>query len=267
MMQLFDLINQLNTDKFCACNIYDNDTNVFIHRNITHLQILNKFETAEDFFENLKEKGHENLTIQPRRKNGNNFKDDGNEFKISSVVEAKKMEETKVDRLPEKKKKKKKKSKSKDLLGLGMADIFDLKVQARERDNFEKQLDKVTKERDVIQEKYDVIKEEQLLTKYTVQKSDSFNNTLGAAIKQLPLIAQSFGYGANAPGLSGAENQDDQDLSEVQILMIDTVKLLDNDTLTILQSIANKFFDPENEADFFEDLRKVLETHKMISDE
>ena len=64
MEQLDDLMDKLNSDKFCAVTVYDRDTSKPIFRNVTHEQIKNDYGTAEEFFEKVFADGYKKLTLQ-----------------------------------------------------------------------------------------------------------------------------------------------------------------------------------------------------------
>ena len=84
MEQLDDLMDKLNSDKFCAVTVYDRDTSKPIFRNVTHEQIKNDYGTAEEFFEKVFADGYKKLTLQEKRKNGANaFKMEGDTFDVS----------------------------------------------------------------------------------------------------------------------------------------------------------------------------------------
>ena len=84
MEQLDDLMDKLNSDKFCAVTVYDRDTSKPIFRNVTHEQIKNDYGTAEEFFEKVFADGFKKISLQEKRKNGANaFKMEGDPFDVS----------------------------------------------------------------------------------------------------------------------------------------------------------------------------------------
>ena len=140
MEQLDDLMDKLNSDKFCAVTVYDRGTSKPIFRNVTHEQIKNDYGTAEEFFEKVFAEGYKKLTLQEKRKNGANaFKIEGDTFDVSFGSTAE------VQPKQSAKKKKKKKMKS-GLMGLGMTEIFDLKMQAYDRGELARKLEESQRE-------------------------------------------------------------------------------------------------------------------------
>ena len=138
MEQLDDLMDKLNSDKFCAVTVYDRDTSKPIFRNVTHEQIKNDYGTSEEFFEKVFAEGYKQITLQEKRKNGANaFKMEGEPFDVSfgNTTEV----------MPKQTSKKKKKKKS-GLMGLGMTEIFDLKLQAYDRVELAKKLEESERE-------------------------------------------------------------------------------------------------------------------------
>ncbi|MGC4041982.1 MAG: hypothetical protein QM710_14655 [Flavobacterium sp.] len=260
MEQLDDLMDKLNTDKFCAVTVYDRNTSKPIFRNVTHEQIINEHGTAEEFFEKVFADGYKKLTLQEKRKNGANaFKMEGESFDVSFGSN-----EAEPKQIAKKKKKKKKRG----LMGLGMTEIFDLKLQAYDRAELARKLEESEKENKELKAKNDALNEEKLQKRYTKESNDSLNNMLLGVVKQAPLILK--GLGLNVPIESGglsmasADDIENDSYSDVKKSFLDIVKSLDDDTVTLLQVIYQKISEKNENNIFSQQLFELLQQHQML---
>jgi hypothetical protein len=267
MEQLDDLMDRLGSDKFCAVTIYDRDTSKTIFRNVTHEQIKNDYETAEAFFEKIYDDGCTRLTVQEKRKNGTNaFKVEGEPFEVTfgNTPQAKQREEVPEVTVQKKKKKKKKKS---GLMGLGMAEIFDLKLQAYDRGELARKLEETLKENRELKTKNDELNEEKLQKRYTKESNDSLNNMLLGVVKQAPLILKGFGF--NVPLESGglaiaSDDLQDESYSEAKKSFLEIIKTLDDDTIVLLSVIYQKINEKSENNVFSQELFQLLQQHQML---
>ncbi|MCL9806956.1 hypothetical protein NAT51_15575 [Flavobacterium amniphilum] len=268
MEQLDDLMDKLASDKFCAVTVYDRTTSKPIFRNITHEQIKNDYGTSEEFFEKLYSDGFTKLTIQEKRKNGvNAFKIEGDPFDVT-FGEIQSKSRDKEEELMTASKKKKKKKKSVGLLGLGIADIFDLKLQARDRDELAKKLEESEKYNRELKAKNEELTEEKLQRKYTKESNDSLNNMLLGVVKQAPIILKGLGF--NVPVESGGlamasqEDLEDENYSDAKKAFLDITKTLDDDTITLLTVIYQKINEKSENNLFSQELFGLLQKHQML---
>ena len=238
MEQLDDLMDKLASDKFCAVTVYDRTTSKPIFRNITHEQIKNDYGTSEEFFEKLYSDGFTKLTIQEKRKNGvNAFKLEGDPFDVT-FGEIVSNTSNSDDEPKQTAKKKKKKKKSAGLMGLGIADIFDLKLQARDRDELARKLEESEKYNREQKAKNEELTEEKLQRKYTKESNDSLNNMLLGVVKQAPIILKGLGF--NVPvensglAMASPEDLEDENSSDAKKAFMDIVRTLDDDTIALL---------------------------------
>ena len=268
MEQLDDLMDKLASDKFCAVTVYDRTTSKPIFRNITHEQIKNDYGTSEEFFEKLYGDGFTKLTIQEKRKNGiNAFKIEGDPFDVTfgEIISNSKDIDGEPKQSPKKKKKKKK---SAGLMGLGIADIFDLKLQARDRDELAKKLEESEKNNRELKAKNEELTEEKLQRKYTKESNDSLNNMLLGVVKQAPLILKGLGF--NVPvengGLAMASPEDfeDENYSDAKKAFLDIIRTLDDDTITLLSVIYQKINEKSENNLFSQELFGLLQKHQML---
>lgn len=268
MEQLDDLMDKLASDKFCAVTVYDRTTSKPIFRNITHEQIKNEYGTSEEFFEKIYSDGFTKLTIQEKRKNGvNAFKIEGDPFDVTfgEIVSNSKDTDDEPKQTPKKKKKKKK---SAGLMGLGIADIFDLKLQARDRDELAKKLEESEKYNRELKAKNEELAEEKLQRKYTKESNDSLNNMLLGVVKQAPIILKGLGF--NVPVESGGlamaspEDLEDENYSDAKKAFMDITRTLDDDTITLLSVIYQKINEKTENNIFSQELFGLLQKHQML---
>lgn len=268
MEQLDDLMDKLASDKFCAVTVYDRTTSKPIFRNITHEQIKNDYGTSEEFFEKLYGDGFTKLTIQEKRKNGiNAFKIEGDPFDVTfgEIISNSRDADDEPKQIPKKKKKKKK---SAGLMGLGIADIFDLKLQARDRDELTKKLEESEKYIRELKAKNEELTEEKLQRKYTKESNDSLNNMLLGVVKQAPIILKGLGF--NVPVESGGlamaspEDLEDENYSDAKKAFLDITRTLDDDTITLLSVIYQKINEKTENNIFSQELFGLLQKHQML---
>lgn len=265
MSKLDNLINNLNNDRFQAVTIVDNDTGEKICQNLLGTDIIEKYGSAEDFFDNLDSKTGLNLTIISRRKNGSVFKT-VDTFEIEPDEEPVKKSQGSKESIRKKKKKKKKKN---EFFGLGFPDVLDMKISAFEKNRLEAENIKLAEQNDILKRRNDELERNELERKYTVQKSDSFNNMLTGLISQAPTILKAVGLKVDVPnaaiGLSAPE-MEDENISPVQKEFIEVVKNTSDEMIQILYGIIAKIESGEDN-DFAVELDKVLRTFKIIQED
>ena len=268
MEQLDDLMDRLGSDKFCAVTVTESQSSKPIFRNVTHEQIKNEYGTPESFFEKLYSEGYTKLTIQEKRKNGANaFKIEGEPFDVT-FGESEKKSKTKESEPMEAPKKKKKKKKSSGLMGLGIAEIFDLKLQAHDRGELARKLEETQRENRELKARNDELNEEKLQKRYTKESNDSLNNMLLGVVKQAPLILKGLGF--NVPvetsGLAMATADDLQDdtYSDAKKAFLDIIKTLDDDTIVLLSVIYQKINEKSENNVFSQELFGLLQKHQML---
>ena len=255
-------MDKLNSDKFCAVTVYDRGTSKPIFRNVTHEQIKNDYGTAEEFFEKVFAEGYKKLTLQEKRKNGANaFKIEGDTFDVSFGSTAE------VQPKQSAKKKKKKKMKS-GLMGLGMTEIFDLKMQAYDRGELARKLEESQRENKELKAKNEELNEEKLQKRYTKESNDSLNNMLLGVVKQAPIILKGLGFNipieANGLGVASADDIENDTYSEVKKSFLETIKSLDDDTIALLQVIYQKINEKSENNVFSQELFELLQQNQML---
>jgi len=265
MERLDDLMDKLNSDKFCAVTVYDRNTSKPIYRNVTHEQIKNEYQTSEEFFEKLYNDGHTKLSIQEKRKNGiNAFKIEGEPFDV--IFGESKSNDNDDEPMQEAKKKKKKKKSG--LMGLGIAEIFDLKLQAHDRSELARKLEESEKQNRELKAKNDELTEEKLQRRYTKESNDSLNNMLLGVVKQAPLILKGLGFNvpveSNGLAMASAEDLDNGNYSDAKKAFLDIIKTLDDDTIVLLSVIYQKINEKSEDNLFSQELFGLLQKHQML---
>ena len=165
------------------------------------------------------------------------------------------------------KKKKKKKMKS-GLMGLGMTEIFDLKMQAYDRGELARKLEESQRENKELKAKNEELNEEKLQKRYTKESNDSLNNMLLGVVKQAPIILKGLGF--NVPvettglGLATTDDTENENYSEVKKSFLETIKNLDDDTIALLQVIYQKINEKSENNVFSQELFELLQQHQML---
>lgn len=264
MKQLKSLMQKLNTDVYASVTVYDRDTEAYIYRNMLNKTIIDEYESAENFFEELYSSGHTKLTLYPKRKNGNSFKNDGDSFDVTFGKQDEKMEKQTTKK---KKKKKKKDSFGLGAFGLGAGEIIDLKMEARDKERFARENEILTAKCDKLEAENKALQEEKLERKYKVEKNEALNATIQGGLKSLPLIMKGLGYNVpdNAIGLQANPiDYENENLSPVKKGFIDIVKATDDDMVALMQVIYNKINENVETNEFANDLQELLQKHNMI---
>jgi hypothetical protein len=205
------------------------------------------------------------IVIQEKRKNGiNAFKIEGEPFEVT-FGESKLIEDQNESMQEVKKKKKKKKS---GLMGLGIAEIFDLKLQAHDRSELARKLDESERMNRELRAKNEELNEERLQRKYTKESNDSLNNMLLGVVKQAPLILKGFGF--NVPtessglAIASPDELDDENTSDIKKSFIEILKTLDDDTISLLSVIYQKINEKSETNLFSQELFGLLQKYQML---
>lgn len=251
MTKLDKLINALNTDKYAAVTIRNTNTNQVIYNNLISESVLSQFGTAEKLFEQLITDGNTNVQVEPKRKNGNNFKPVDDIFTLSPDAPVQPLAITmpgpSEDFSIEKKKKKKKKKKDFFGLngGLSAPELIRLNVEADKVGDLRDRNRKLEDENARLLEKNAELKEEQLLKKYTAENNESRNNMIMMGLQNAPMLLGALGLKTVPTGLGAA----DADLPEVQAKIMAIVKSTPDNFNEIILSTLKRLqsTNPEDE--------------------
>ena len=147
-------------------------------------------------------------------------------------------------------------------------DIFDLKLQARDRDELAKKLEESEKYNRELKAKNEELTEEKLQKKYTKESNDSLNNMLLGVVKQAPIILKGLGF--NVPVESGGlaiaspEDLEDENYSDTKKAFLDITRTLDDETITLLCVIYQKINEKSENNFFSQELFGLLQKHQML---
>ncbi|KGO84437.1 hypothetical protein Q763_01460 [Flavobacterium beibuense F44-8] len=83
MKQLETIIQKLKNDQYFAVTITNRETYKTVCTNRMASQMVEEAGSVEKYFNKIVEEGHTEIAINPRRKNGTSFKDDGQPVKLS----------------------------------------------------------------------------------------------------------------------------------------------------------------------------------------
>ena len=151
---------------------------------------------------------------------------------------------------------------------MGIAEIFDLKLQAHDRGELARKLEDAQRENKELKAKNDELNEEKLQKKYTKESNDSLNNMLLGVVKQAPIILKGLGF--NVPVESGglamasADDLQNENYSDAKKSFLDIIKTLDDDTITLLAVIYQKINEKNENNVFSQELFQLLQQHQML---
>jgi hypothetical protein len=154
------------------------------------------------------------------------------------------------------------------LMGLGMTEIFDLKMQAYDRGELARKLEESQRENKELKSKNEELNEEKLQKRYTKESNDSLNNMLLGVVKQAPIILKGLGFNipieANGLGVASADDIENDTYSEVKKSFLETIKSLDDDTISLLQVIYQKINEKSENNVFSQELFELLQQNQML---
>lgn len=153
-------------------------------------------------------------------------------------------------------------------MGLGIAEIFDLKLQAHDRSELARKLEESERLNRELKAKNDELTEEKLQRKYTKESNDSLNNMLLGVVKQAPLILKGLGFNvpvdSNGLAIASAEDLEDGNYSDAKRAFLDITRTLDDDTISLLSIIYQKINEQSENNLFSQELFGLLQKHQML---
>jgi hypothetical protein len=254
MLALDNLIEKLNTDTYSAVSVLDLNTNLFLFRNKTHLEILAAHGSAEEFFESLFAKGHTRLSLSLKRKNGSSYKVDGTTFEVN-FSEPSPTPQVQVQRLPQVQ------APQVDVFsnsfGLGTLDIMNLMVAKNDASRLFTEAETLKAENKELKKKYEDIREEQLLSKYNTDKESGLWGAVQGAVQNAPALLAAFKGVAPVAGLAGAMEQYSSDVKQH---FATTLQNIDDTVVTVLDSINTGL---NTNVEFSNELAQLLKKHQL----
>lgn len=257
MRELDLLMEKLNSDQYAGVSVVDLDSNTFLFRNKPHAEIMQEYQSAENFFESLFAKGHKTLELTPKRKNGSSYKVSGASFKVNfspdtQTVQPQTMPQMQIPQVQQ------------PILaqpipnsfGLGTLDIMNLMVSKNDAARLYTECEILKTENKEQKKLIDELKEERLETKYNSEKSSANQGMLMGALQQLPALAGMFNGGATA-GLAGAV---EQFTTPAKKNFATALQQIDDTVVSVLYNI-NAGLNNNNE--FSVELAELLKKHNL----
>lgn len=252
MRELDELIDKLNNDQFSAVSVFDLDTNSFLFRNKTHLQIIEEYSTAEEFFETLFAKGHKRLSLNLKRKNGSTYKADGQGFEVNfstknqpeATAEPKSIQAMPLQDV------------FSNSFGLGTLDVMNLMVAKNDASRLFTENEVLKSETKEQKKLIEELKEERLAIKYSSDKSKGTQEMLMGAIQQLPTLI-SFVKGTPAVGLAQPM---ESYTSETKQSFANALQNIDDTVVNVLDSINTGL---NHNTEFSNELATLLKKYQL----
>jgi hypothetical protein len=257
MRELDLLMDKLNSDQYAGVSVVDSDTKAFLFRNKTHAEIMQEYQSAENFFESLFAKGHKALELTPKRKNGSSYKVSGASFKVNfspntQTVQPQSLPQMQMPQVQQ------------PILaepiqnsfGLGTLDIMNLMVSKNDATRLHTECEILKSENKEQKKVIEELKEERLETKYNSEKSSSNQAMLMGAFQQLPALAGMFN-GSAGVGLAGAV---EQFTTPAKKTFATALQQIDDTVVSVLFNI-NTGLNTNNE--FSVELAELLKKHNL----
>lgn len=257
MQELDKLIDKLNTDTYSAVSVFDLNTNSFLFRNITHAQIIQSYQSAEDFFETLFAKGHRRLNLSPKRKNGSSYKTDGHSFEVNFSEQNQIPQAPQLPQVPIQPQQTTQSEMFSNSFGLGTLDIMNLMVAKNDASRLFTEAETLKAENKELKKKYEDIREEQLLSKYNADKESGLWGAVQGAVQNAPALLAAFKGTTPMAGLAAPMQSY---TSEVKENFAMTLQSTDDTVVQVLQSITNAL---DTNSEFSNELAQLLKKHQL----
>lgn len=245
------IIDNINTKERFLLSVYDLNQGEYLYKYYPAPQILEAYQTGENFFESLKTKGHHFLCIKShlRRGTGKMKVAEPLTIKLSNELETEKpvqeintqlsqpIPQQALEAVPIQTKP----THFLDSFGLGAPQVMELMVKKQEADRLTIENSELRADNRSLIEKNENYREEILKNKYDYEKEKDKKNTtntiLGHLAGSLPTIMSYISPMPNADGLNGAQKQDFG--SELKNNFSESIKQLDDDIISTLIHIVN----------------------------
>jgi hypothetical protein len=253
MQELENLMKKLNSDVYSALSVFDKSANRFLFRNKSHSEIIQEFGTAEDFFEDLFAKGHRNLTLTLKRKNGSTYKIDGQSFDVnfSASNEPQTLPVQQTQPQPQQKQ-----DVFSNSFGLGTLDVMNLMVAKNDASRLFTENEVLKGENKELKSKYETIREEQLLSKYNADKESGLWGAIQGVITNAPALISTFKTGASVGLAAPVETF----ASETKQHFATTLQHIDDSVVNVLDSINNGL---NSNQEFSSELAELLKKYQL----
>ncbi|WP_309607754.1 hypothetical protein [Flavobacterium sp.] len=245
------IIDNINTKERFLLSVYDLNQGEYLYKYYPAPQILEAYQTGENFFESLKTKGHHFLCIKSHLRRGTgkmkvaepltiNFNDTMKTEKAHDENTATPLElipSTAIDAVPMQPKP----THFLDSFGLGAPQVMELMVKKQDAERLTIENSELRADNRSLKEKNENYREEILKAKYDYEKEKDKKNSTHALIGQLagslPTIMSYISPMPTADGLNGAKKEEYD--SEIKKNFAESIKKLDDDTLSTLIHVVN----------------------------
>ncbi|RDI07046.1 hypothetical protein [Flavobacterium sp. AG291] len=262
--QLDNIINRLASDPYFAIRLVNADNLKVIGVNLTGEKMLEEAGSIEGFFNEVVESGTTSFVIQPRRKNGSSWKDDGTVVRIDTKLPDSATAETATPTLlptpplahiPE--------------ILPGLAGGLNAQMIYQHMDYPRVMADnrELTAENKRLKEKIEEMKEAALESRFSETKAQGQKDMLNGFIEQMPAILTAVGSlkGGNSAAVQTAGlAQPVPESSEVKQNLIDGIR---NTSDSVASYILLTLRGALTVDGFGSDLEQLLIKHKLIPNE
>lgn len=258
--QLDNIINRLTTDPYFAVRIVNADTLKPIAANLTGQRMIEENESIEGYFNDMVASGHTSFVIQPRRKNGSSFKDDGQPIRIDT-----KIADTAVDTPPTLLPTPAPVHVPEIMPGLAGGLNAQMIYQHMDYPRVMSENRELTADNKRLKEKIEEMKEAALESKFSDSKAQGSKDMLNGIIEQAPAILAALGSfkgGAAAAIQTTGLAQPVAESSEVKQNLVDGIR---NTSDSVASYILLTLRGALNVEGFGAELEQLLIKHKLIT--
>ena len=266
------VINNINTKERFLLSVYDLNQGEYLYKYYPAPQILEAYQTGENFFEHLKTKGHHFLCIKSHLRRGTgkmkvaepltiNF---NTEMKTEKPVEQSNTQllepipQQALNAVPIQSNP----THFFDSFGLGAPQVMELMVKKQEADRLTIENSELRADNRSLKEKNENYREEILKEKYNYEKEkekkSSTHSLIGQLAGSLPTIMNYLSPMPTAEGLNGSQKEDFG--SEIKNNFVITIKQLDDATVSLLNDILKT---SATKTEFYDDMIVLLTKHDL----
>jgi hypothetical protein len=265
--KLDTIIEKINTEERFLLSVFDNKAGRYLYKYYPAQKIVAEFQTGENFFESLNEKGHKNLKLYSHLRNGSG------KVKLAEPIDVNFTEPTQSDAIiapitptivskalvpnpinyP---------NDISGLFGLGAPQVMELMVKKNEADRLTIENAELRADNRSLKEQNEKYREEILKEKYDYQKEKDKKGDTHALIGQLagslPAIMSYIKPTSPSEGLNASQSMDYG--SPTKNSLVESIKQIDDDTLTMLAIIINN---SNTNAEFSNELINLLKKYNL----
>ena len=263
MKQLETIIEKLKNDQYFAVTITDTDTFKTVCTNRMAAQMVEEAGSVEKYFNKIVEQGHTQIAINPRRKNGTSFKDDGLPVKLSLRPKGEQYQEatpvasaSPALTMPQ--------TGHNPLIGL-MAGLngFDVAYRYQDYPKIITENDKLKLENETLKKEVASLEKEIIQRDFSENKAAGNKELISELLGALPTVMGALAQAKGAPGgLNGTSPaQDTETLSDNKKALVEAIKGQSEGIAYYLCAVLEGMTTSEN---FSNELLTLLQTHNLI---